>query len=75
VFAVDGAAAIVQNAFLVLAEPVVVLIGGRVKDAPTRKVFSPFTVCGAISQPLISRTRSPPGLRTVRDTGGSDGAK
>jgi len=75
VFAIDAAAAVIQYSFLVLSESVVVLVGRRAKVAPTRKVFSPFTVCGAISQPLISRMGVLPGLRTVTETGGSEGAK
>ena len=45
------------------------------KLAPTRNVFSPLTVCGAISQPVICVSIVPSALRIVSDTGGSDGAK
>src|SRR5258708_19127275 len=53
VFAIDGAAPIVQNSFLVLSESVVVLIGGRrKKKPPPRKIFLLF--------PLRRRLPHPP---------------
>jgi hypothetical protein len=43
--------------------------------APACQVFSPLTVCGDISQPVIFRICWPCALRTSRPTDASDGAK
>ena len=73
VAAVDRAAPEIEDALLILAEPVIMLVRRRVEAGADRKVFSPFTVCGAISQPFMPRKDLPSAPSViVSATGGSD---